>query len=94
MLVCAAQDIFSAAGEVLDVIMPRTDKDVRSYAFVQFKDQEACQRAVHAFFGMKLRGNDLKIGALTSQNTVMAANGESWEISCTCPHPPSFFSRV
>lgn len=75
------QEIFKAAGEVVDVIIPRTEKE--SYAFIQFKDQEVCQRAVHAFFGMKLRDHELKIGSLTSPNTVVAPNGETWEISGT-----------
>jgi RNA-binding protein 23/39 len=77
------REIFKAAGEVTEVIFPRVDKDVPSYAFVQYKDQEAAQRAVHAFFGMHLRDHELKIGSMTSPGTAVAANGESWEVMST-----------
>lgn len=75
------RDLFKSAGEVVDVVFPRGDKDARTYAFIQYKDQECAQRAAYEFVDVKLRDHPLKVGYLTGPNTVVSPTGEMWEIT-------------
>ena len=55
--------LFSSAGEIVEVFMPadRNTGRPRGFAFVEFTDEEAAERAVKEFDGHELGGRNLRV---------------------------------
>jgi RNA recognition motif-containing protein len=57
--------LFSSAGDIVEVFLPadRTTGRPRGFAFVEFADDEAAERAIEEFDGHELGGRNLRVNA-------------------------------
>ncbi len=57
------RDLFSRAGEVIDVAVPvdRESNRPRGFAFVEMADEASAQQAIQMFNGYSLQGRELRV---------------------------------